>query len=193
MVQMAREKPTRCTSGYFWPVIRPGSVLLVQRRAAEAGFQYERGVSHQRIVEYEPHRAGRVFRRCLRKPKDNKIVLKVGSASVSGRRWGGLSALNRPSKTLGRGGSARELTTAIGSGLVNTLYVLDEPSVGLHPRDNERLMDILNACEPIETGRGDRTRRGDCGRADHIIDVGPGPGEQGGQVVYQERPRVSPP
>ena len=102
----------------------------------------------------------------------------------------GYLTLNRPSKTLSGGEVQRvNLTTAIGSGLVNTLYVLDEPSVGLHPRDNERLMDNL---ERLRANRNTvvviEHDEAIVGRADHIIDVGPGPGEQGGQVVYQGAP-----
>ena len=102
----------------------------------------------------------------------------------------GYLTLDRPSKTLSGGEVQRvNLTTAIGSALVNTLYVLDEPSVGLHPRDNERLLAIL---ERLRANRNtvvviehDETI---VRRADHVIDMGPGPGEKGGEVVYQGPP-----
>ena len=100
----------------------------------------------------------------------------------------GLEYLNleRPSATLSGGEAQRiRLATQIGSGLVGVLYVLDEPSIGLHQRDNRRLIDTL-------------TRLRDMGNtlivvehdedtihvADWIVDIGPGAGEHGGQVVH---------
>ena len=81
------------------------------------------------------------------------------------------------------------LTTAIGSALVNTLYVLDEPSVGLHSRDNDRLMGIL---ERLRANRNTIVvvEHDDSiiARADHVIDLGPGPGRDGGRIVYEGPP-----
>ena len=74
----------------------------------------------------------------------------------------------------------------LGSSLTSTLYVLDEPSIGLHPRDAGRLAGVLrrlagagNAVVVVEHAPAL------IGRADHVIDLGPGPGKQGGEVVYQ--------
>ncbi|GIW41576.1 MAG: UvrABC system protein A [Candidatus Binatia bacterium] len=94
--------------------------------------------------------------------------------------------LDRQSRTLSGGELARvDLTTAVGSSLVNTLYVLDEPSVGLHPRDSQRLVRILkdlrskgNTVVVVEHDP-EMIRE-----ADHIVDLGPGAGEQGGSVVF---------
>jgi excinuclease ABC subunit A len=94
--------------------------------------------------------------------------------------------LDRQSRTLSGGELERvDLTTALGSSLVNTLYVLDEPSIGLHPRDTERLTRILhrlrdqgNAVVVVEH---DPTI---IRAADHVIDLGPGAGERGGSVVF---------
>jgi excinuclease ABC subunit A len=95
--------------------------------------------------------------------------------------------LNRRSATLSGGESQRiRLSTQIGSGLMGMLYVLDEPSIGLHPKDNakmietlRRLRDIGNTVIVVE--HDESTIRA----ADHIIELGPGPGIHGGQVVIQ--------
>jgi excinuclease ABC subunit A len=94
--------------------------------------------------------------------------------------------LDRLSSTLSGGESQRiNLATSLGSALVGTLYVLDEPSIGLHARDNQRLIDILqqlrdqgNTVLVVEHDE-DMIRV-----ADHIVDIGLGAGEQGGRVVY---------
>src|SRR6185436_6600973 len=78
------------------------------------------------------------------------------------------------------------LASQIGAGLVGVLYVLDEPSIGLHPRDNQRLLDSL--CRLRDMGNtvivvehDEQTMR----TADHIVDFGPGPGVRGGEVVAE--------
>jgi excinuclease ABC subunit A len=94
---------------------------------------------------------------------------------------------NRRSATLSGGESQRiRLSTQIGSGLMWMLYVLDEPSIGLHPKDNvkmiatlERLRDIGNTVIVVE--HDEDTIRS----ADHIVEMGPGPGVHGGLVVVQ--------
>jgi excinuclease ABC subunit A len=95
--------------------------------------------------------------------------------------------LNRRSGTLSGGESQRiRLSTQIGSGLMGMLYVLDEPSIGLHPKDNvkmiatlESLRDIGNTVIVVEHDE-DTVRA-----ADHIVEMGPGPGVHGGEVVVQ--------
>jgi excinuclease ABC subunit A len=95
--------------------------------------------------------------------------------------------LNRRSGTLSGGESQRiRLSTQIGSGLMGMLYVLDEPSIGLHPKDNvkmiatlESLRDIGNTVIVVE--HDEDTIRA----ADHIVEMGPGPGVHGGEVVVQ--------
>ncbi len=94
--------------------------------------------------------------------------------------------LDRLSSTLSGGESQRiNLATSLGSALVDTLYVLDEPSIGLHPRDNERLIKILlqlrdqgNTVIVVEHD-ADMIRV-----ADQVVDMGLGAGEQGGRVIY---------
>src|SRR4029079_3924730 len=94
---------------------------------------------------------------------------------------------NRRSSTLSGGESQRiRLSTQIGSGLMGMLYVLDEPSIGLHPKDNvkmiatlESLRDIGNTVIVVE--HDEDTIRA----ADHVVEMGPGPGVHGGRVVVQ--------
>ncbi|MFB6082581.1 MAG: excinuclease ABC subunit UvrA [Halanaeroarchaeum sp.] len=95
--------------------------------------------------------------------------------------------LDREASTLSGGESQRiRLATQIGSGLVGVLYVLDEPSIGLHQRDNDRLLNTLEDLRDlgntlIVVEHDEETMR----RADHVIDLGPGPGRHGGEVVAQ--------
>jgi excinuclease ABC subunit A len=94
--------------------------------------------------------------------------------------------LDRLSSTLSGGESQRiNLATSLGSALVDTLYVLDEPSIGLHPRDNERLITILQQLRDqgntvlVVEHDADMIRV-----ADEVVDLGLGAGEQGGRVIY---------
>lgn len=94
--------------------------------------------------------------------------------------------LARAAKTLSGGEAQRiRLATQIGSGLVGVMYVLDEPSIGLHQRDNERLIETLHHLRDlgntlIVVEHDEETIR----QADWLVDIGPGAGEQGGEVVY---------
>ena len=105
-----------------------------------------------------------------------KFLLDVGLDYLS---------LNRPSGTLAGGEAQRiRLASQIGSGLVGVLYVLDEPSVGLHQRDNQRLIDTLVRLRDlgntvIVVEHDEETIR----VADHVVDIGPGAGEHGGEIV----------
>ncbi|OIB58291.1 excinuclease ABC subunit UvrA [Natrialba sp. SSL1] len=93
--------------------------------------------------------------------------------------------LDREASTLSGGESQRiRLATQIGSGLVGVLYVLDEPSIGLHQRDNDRLLDTLEELRDLGNTlliveHDEETMR----RADTVVDMGPGPGKRGGEVV----------
>ncbi|WP_250443565.1 excinuclease ABC subunit UvrA [Actinotalea sp. C106] len=95
-------------------------------------------------------------------------------------------SLERPAGTLSGGEAQRiRLATQIGSGLVGVLYVLDEPSIGLHQRDNRRLIDTLTRLRDlgntlIVVEHDEDTIR----TADWIVDIGPGAGEHGGRVVH---------
>ena len=99
-------------------------------------------------------------------------------------------SLNRPSASLSGGESQRiRLATQIGSQLVNVLYILDEPSIGLHQRDNQRLIhslkqlrDIGNTVIVVEHDQDMMLA------ADYIVDIGPRAGRKGGEVVFQGTP-----
>ena len=100
-------------------------------------------------------------------------------------------SLNRQSASLSGGESQRiRLATQIGSQLVNVLYILDEPSIGLHQRDNERLIkslkelrDIGNTVIVVEHDKDMMLA------ADHVVDIGPKAGRKGGEVVFQGTPQ----
>jgi excinuclease ABC subunit A len=98
--------------------------------------------------------------------------------------------LDRTASTLAGGESQRiRLATQIGSSLVGVLYILDEPSIGLHPRDHLRLLGVLKRLRDlgntvIVVEHDEETIRS----ADYVIDMGPGPGEKGGEVVFAGPP-----
>ncbi len=100
-------------------------------------------------------------------------------------------SMNRPAKSLSGGESQRiRLATQIGSQLTGILYILDEPSIGLHQRDNHRLIDSLkelrdigNSIIVVEHDKDTMLA------ADHIIDIGPGAGMNGGNVVFEGTPK----
>ena len=105
-----------------------------------------------------------------------KFLQKVGLGYLS---------LNRTSGTLSGGESQRiRLATQIGAGLVGVLYILDEPSIGLHPRDNNQLLETLEGLRDLGNTvlvveHDEETIR----RADYVIDMGPGAGVHGGEVI----------
>ena len=102
----------------------------------------------------------------------------------------GYLTLDRQSRTLSGGEVQRiNLTTALGTSLVNTLFVLDEPSIGLHPRDMHRIVDAMqrlrdagNTLVVVEHDPAVMLA------ADRLIDMGPGPGEKGGRIVFDGEP-----
>nr|WP_297754200.1 excinuclease ABC subunit UvrA [Hydrogenophaga sp.] len=104
----------------------------------------------------------------------------------------GYLTLDRQSRTLSGGEVQRiNLTTALGTSLVNTLFVLDEPSIGLHPRDMARINDAMlrlrdagNTLVVVEHDPAVMLA------ADRLIDMGPGPGERGGQIVFDGTPEA---
>ena len=109
------------------------------------------------------------------------FMLSVGLSYLS---------LSRPSDSLSGGESQRiRLATQIGSQLINVLYILDEPSIGLHQRDNERLIDSLKQLRDmgntVVVVEHDEQMMLD---ADYIVDIGPGAGRLGGKVVFQGKP-----
>ena len=110
-----------------------------------------------------------------------KFLLDVGLTYLS---------LNRPSKSLSGGESQRiRLATQIGSQLQGITYILDEPSIGLHQRDNHRLIDALKNLRDI--GNSVLVVEHDKDimmAADHLVDIGPGAGYHGGRIVAQGKP-----
>jgi len=129
-------------------------------------------------------------------PKDREIaqrVLKEICERLGFLNNVGLGYLNlsRSSGTLSGGESQRiRLASQIGSGLTGVLYVLDEPSIGLHQRDNDRLLKTL--CNLRDMGNTVLVVEHDedaIRAADHVIDMGPGAGEHGGQVVAEGTPK----
>ena len=102
----------------------------------------------------------------------------------------GYLTLDRQSRTLSGGEVQRiNLTTALGTSLVNTLFVLDEPSIGLHPRDMHRVVEVMHRLR--DAGNTLVVVEHDpqvMVAADRIIDIGPGPGERGGQIVFDGTP-----
>jgi excinuclease ABC subunit A len=99
----------------------------------------------------------------------------------------GYLTLNRQTRTLSGGEAQRiSLSNALGSSLVDTLYVLDEPTIGLHPRDTDRLLALLH--ELRDRGNSVIIVEHDAAAirsADHVVELGPGSGEKGGTVVFQ--------
>ncbi len=102
----------------------------------------------------------------------------------------GYLTLDRQSRTLSGGEVQRiSLTTALGTSLVNTLFVLDEPSIGLHPRDMRRVIEVMHRLR--DNGNSLLVVEHDPQimlTADRVIDMGPGPGEHGGQIVFEGTP-----
>src|SRR5690606_20656271 len=101
-------------------------------------------------------------------------------------------SLDRQSRTLSGGEVQRiNLTTALGTSLVNTLFVLDEPSIGLHPRDMHRIIEVMHRLR----GNGNTLVVVEHDpqvmvAADRILDMGPGPGERGGQILFDGSPQA---
>jgi excinuclease ABC subunit A len=114
----------------------------------------------------------------------NEIRARLGYLNEVGL---GYLTLDRPTRSLSGGETERvSLTTCLGTRLVNTLFVLDEPSVGLHPRDTERLIRVLeqlrNAGNTVLVVEHEASVMR---VADQIVDLGPGHGTSGGEVVFQ--------
>ncbi len=147
-----------------------------------------------------PVKASWAFFRQLRDGAEGKAAAPAGLAPVRDvlkeivKRLGFLNdvgldylTLDRASATLSGGEMQRiRLASQIGSGLVGVLYVLDEPTIGLHPRDNEKLIAMLRALRDrgntvvVVEHDAEMMRT-----ADYIVDLGPGAGREGGRVMYQ--------
>ncbi|MBZ0206101.1 MAG: excinuclease ABC subunit UvrA [Flavobacteriales bacterium] len=124
-------------------------------------------------------------------PADRKIAERLLKEIVNRLRYldevgVGYLTLDRRSNTLSGGETQRiDLATSLGSSLVGSMYILDEPSIGLHPRDTHRLIDVLKQLRDlgntvIVVEHDEEVMRA----ADHIIDMGPEAGTHGGEVVF---------
>jgi excinuclease ABC subunit A len=132
-------------------------------------------------LELSP-RALRIARGVLKEIEERlKFLTEVGLDYLT---------LDRTASTLSGGESQRiRLATQIGSSLVGVLYILDEPSIGLHPKDHQRLLGTLRRLRDlgntvIVVEHDEETIRS----ADYVIDMGPGPGEKGGEVIFSGTP-----
>ncbi len=149
-----------------------------------------RGRNVADVYAFTIEEADRFFRDVAGEPLDDAASILAGEITRRLRYLLdvglGYLALDRQSRTLSGGEVERvSLTKALGSSLVNTLYVLDEPTVGLHPRDSGRLLGILQALRDlgntvVVVEHDPEILRG----ADHIVDLGPGAGEKGGELLY---------
>ncbi len=130
---------------------------------------------HLRLSEFQEAIAGRVLEEIR---KRLRYLVEVGLDYLT---------LDRLAQTLSGGETQRiNLATSLGSSLVGSLYVLDEPTIGLHPRDNDRLITILEGLRDI--GNTVLVVEHDeqmMERADQLIDIGPGSGVHGGDVIFQ--------
>jgi len=122
--------------------------------------------------------------RRIAEPILREINSRLGFLASVGLRY---LTLDRTSGTLSGGEAQRiRLATQVGSGLVGVCYVLDEPTIGLHQRDNDRLIHTLRHLAAIgNTVLVVEHDEGMIRSADHVIDIGPGPGQHGGQVTVQ--------
>jgi excinuclease ABC subunit A len=154
------------------------------------------GLSIHDVMLLPVERACEFFRRLeLPRPLDEATDLLLGE--IRGRFAYladvglGYLTLDRQSRTLSGGEVQRiNLTTALGTSLVNTLFVLDEPSIGLHPRDMQRVIGVMkrlrNAGNSLLVVEHDPQIMLE---ADRILDMGPGAGEHGGEIVFYGTPR----
>ena len=124
--------------------------------------------------------------------KTTKLILsEITSRLFYLNRVGlGYLTLDRPTRTLSGGEVERvNLTTCLGAALTNTLFVLDEPTVGLHPRDIDALVGVMHGLRDkgntlVVVEHEETVMRA----ADHLVDIGPGSGEHGGQLVFEGPP-----
>ena len=161
-----------------------------KRLRPEAAFVKVDGTSIQEIVELPLDKAADFFENLQLSEYDAKVakrlLLEINNRIGFLRNVGlGYLTLNRKSNTLSGGESQRiNLATSLGSSLVGSMYILDEPSIGLHPKDTERLIDVLKSLRDIGNTVIVVEHDEDIMKAaDDIIDIGPEAGTYGGEVV----------
>lgn len=167
-----------------------------QRLSREALSVYIGGLNIGEVVEYSISQALNYYKNINLSEQDQAIANQILKEIISRLTFlnnVGLEylTLNRASGTLSGGEAQRiRLATQIGSRLTGVLYVLDEPSIGLHQRDNDRLINTLKEMRDlgntlIVVEHDDDTMRA----ADYLVDIGPGAGEHGGQIVSSGTPQ----
>lgn len=167
-----------------------------QRLSKEALSVYVAGLNIGEVVEYSIKEALNYYQNIELSEQDKAIANQILKEIISRLTFlynVGLEylTLNRASGTLSGGEAQRiRLATQIGSRLTGVLYVLDEPSIGLHQRDNDRLINTLKEMRDlgntlIVVEHDDDTMRA----ADYLVDVGPGAGNHGGEIVAQGTPK----
>ncbi|CDR65881.1 excinuclease ABC subunit UvrA [Staphylococcus schweitzeri] len=167
-----------------------------QRLSREALSVYVGGLNIGEVVEFSISQALNYYENINLSEQDQAIANQILKEIISRLTFlnnVGLEylTLNRASGTLSGGEAQRiRLATQIGSRLTGVLYVLDEPSIGLHQRDNDRLINTLKEMRDlgntlIVVEHDDDTMRA----ADYLVDIGPGAGEHGGQIVSSGTPQ----
>ncbi|HCZ8623694.1 TPA: excinuclease ABC subunit UvrA [Staphylococcus aureus] len=167
-----------------------------QRLSREALSVYVGGLNIGEVVEYSISQALNYYKNINLSEQDQAIANQILKEIISRLTFlnnVGLEylTLNRASGTLSGGEAQRiRLATQIGSRLTGVLYVLDEPSIGLHQRDNDRLINTLKEMRDlgntlIVVEHDDDTMRA----ADYLVDIGPGACEHGGQIVSSGTPQ----
>lgn len=165
---------------------------LGTRLRKDAGYVKVNGMSLQELMLLSIDRLIEFFEKLELSDYEEKIadriLLEISSRLGFIRDVGlGYLNLNRNSNTLSGGESQRiNLATSLGSSLVGAMYILDEPSIGLHPRDTQRLIKILKNLKTIgNTVIVVEHDEGIIEAADHLVDLGPLAGSLGGEIVFQ--------
>ncbi len=163
-----------------------------KRLRPEAGYVKINGTAIQELVELSLDKAAQFFKNLKLSEFDEKVakrlLLEINNRLKFLQDVGlGYLTLNRKSNTLSGGESQRiNLATSLGSSLVGSMYILDEPSIGLHPKDTERLIVVLKSLRDLGNTVIVVEHDEDIMKAaDEIIDIGPEAGTFGGEVVAQ--------
>ncbi len=176
--------------------LKPCGVCRGKRLKPEALAVKVHGKNIMDVTALSIEHADKFFKEFVLTEKEEKIahqIIKEIKARLGFMANVGLGylTLDRMSSTLSGGEAQRiRLATQIGSGLMGVLYVLDEPSIGLHQRDNEKLLNALEALRDlgntlIIVEHDEATMR----RADYLVDLGPGAGKHGGRIIAAGAPR----
>ena len=168
------------------------TVCKGKRLRPDAGYVKINGTSIQELVELPLDKAANFFASLNLSEYDavvaKRLLVEINNRIGFLRNVGlGYLTLNRKSNTLSGGESQRiNLATSLGSSLVGSMYILDEPSIGLHPKDTERLIDVLKSLRDLGNTVIVVEHDEDIMKAsDEIIDIGPEAGTFGGEVVAQ--------